>query len=179
MSTSLEGMTPEQIYGLAQLANTLANDPSTRENFLGLVKKGNPNLAIPEIDAKNEVLAQLQEERKAREALELKIQEREIRESIERKKAEVQSKFSFSQSDMDEIEKIMLDEQIPNYETAAKYLKASRSVAERSYNPATSASQVKLPDSDVWAKGFGNQTALNNIAREQAYQAMNEILGSK
>jgi len=176
MSGSIEGLTVDQVYGLAQLTHTLANDPRTRESFLSLVKQGNPNISIPEIDAKNQVLAQLEQERQARVALEARIQEKEIRENLERKKADVQSRFKFSTEDMASVEKIMLDEQIPSYETAAKYFQASRQVAAASFNPSSMEShQVSLPDASVWKNGFGNQAALNKIAQDEAYKALNEI----
>jgi len=175
MSQSLEGLTVDQVYGFANLTNTLVNSPETREQFLNLVKIANPGLVVPEIDAKNQVLAELNQERKARLALEARIQEREIREGIERKKTEVQSKFGFSSGDMAEVEKVMLDEQIPNYETAAKYLKASRQVAEKSYNHTSGSPQVTMPDASVWKRGFGDGSALKQIALDEAYKAFSEI----
>jgi hypothetical protein len=175
---SLEELTAEQVFGLAQLAKTLADSPQTREEFLKLTKKANPGLVIPEIDAKDAVLKEVQQEREARLALEKKLQERDIKENIERKKVDVKSKFNFSDSDMDEVEKIMLDEQIPSYETAAKYLSASRRVADSSFSQRSAVSrQMTMPDKEIWSKGLGNSAELRNIAFNEASKALDELKG--
>jgi hypothetical protein len=50
-------MTPEAIADLAALAKGLSENPQTRGQFLGMMKRADPNLSIPEIDIPNRLSA--------------------------------------------------------------------------------------------------------------------------
>src|SRR6266568_7014866 len=52
---SLEGKTAEEIAQLAELAQSLAENPKTRMGFLNLTKAANPSVHIPEIDIPNQM----------------------------------------------------------------------------------------------------------------------------
>jgi hypothetical protein len=175
---SLENYSMEQLEGITTLMQTLANSPETRKDFLNLVKKSNPHLAIPEVDAPKAVLAELDKERVARQALEKRIQETELRSSIEKQRLGVQARYNFSEEDMGELEKMMLDDGLPSYDKAAKYLSQSRKLSEFTAAPTAVDGQFSMPDTNIWAKGFGNNGALGNIARTEAYKAFNEITGA-
>ncbi len=173
---SLEKYSIDQIAGLVGLVETAMSNPDTRKDFLSLVKKSNPSLAIPEIDARSAVESELAKEREARQALEAKFAEKEAKENVERQRKAVQEKYNFNDDDMTQVEKIMLDEKIPSYDFAARYLKSSRQVADTTYNH-TAYKTNQLPSDEVWKDGFGNQGKLNQIARSEAQKALSEILG--
>lgn len=178
MATSLESMTTEQLQESTRLLHTLLNSPDTREDTLRLIKKKN-NVPIPELDAKDAVLAEVTKEREARLKLEAQLQERDILARIEKEREKVKQTYQLTDSDVAEVEKLMVDKDapIPNYSAAAKVYKASKQVAE----PTThllKPNVYDMPEKSIWAPGIGNKQALNKIALEEAYKAANEFRAS-
>jgi len=174
-ANSLENMTTEQLQESTRLLHTLLNSSDTREQTLRLIKKKN-GVPIPEIDAKDAVLAEVATERAERLKLEARLQEREILDRIKEERVRVKEQNNLSDADVLEVEKLMIDKDapIPNYAAAAKVYKASKQIAQ----PTTH--QLKpntwdMPEKDVWAAGIGNKMALNKIALEEAYKASNEF----
>lgn len=174
-ANSLENMTTEQLQESTRLLHTLLNSSDTREQTLRLIKKKTGN-AIAEIDAKDAVLAEVATERSERLKLEARLQERDIMDRIEKERARVKQSHNFTDADVLEVEKLMVDKDapIPSYAAAAKVFQASKQIAQ----PTTH--QLKpntwdMPEKDVWAAGIGNKQALNKIALEEAYKASNEF----
>lgn len=165
----------EQLQGIVNLGESLINNPETREDFLRLVQKSNPRLQIPELQQRDSVMTELQKERDARMSLEKQIREDKLRADLEKTRQSVQAKHKLTDDQMASVEKLMLDKQIPSYETAAEFLVAQTKAAEPSFNRTTERPGITMPDSTIWAKGVGNQAALNNIARNEAYKAWDEI----
>jgi len=168
-------MTTEQLMESTKLFHSLLNSPDTREQTLRLIKKKS-GTSIPEIDAKDSVLAEVQVERAERQKLEARIQEREIMDRIEKERLRVKNDYKLSDSDVIEVEKLMTDKDapIPNYAAAAKVYNASKQIAA----PTSSALQPKtwdMPEKDIWAAGIGNKQQLDKIAINEAYKAMNEF----
>jgi hypothetical protein len=175
MPDSLEHMTTEQLQESTRLLRTLLNSSDTREDTLRLIKKKN-NVPIPELDAKDAVMVELKKEQDARIALEQKLQERDITARIERERERVKSANNFTDADVAEVEKLMIDKDapIPSYAAAAKVYKASKQMAE----PTThllKPNTFDMPEKDIWAPGIGNRMALNKIALQEAYKAANEF----
>lgn len=175
MPGSLEHLTTEQLQESTRLLHTLLNSPDTREATLRLIKKKN-GVPIPEIDAKDSVMAEVAAERAERLKLEARLQERDIMDRIEKERARVKKDHSLTDADVLEVEKLMIDKDapIPSYAAAAKVFQASKQIAQ----PTTH--QLKpntwdMPEKDVWAAGIGNKQALNKIAMNEAYKAMNEF----
>jgi len=172
---SLENMTTEQLQESTRLFQTLLNSPDTRETMLRAIKSKTGQV-MPEIDAKDAVLGEVKKEREARQALEARIQEREILDRIKEERVKVKSAHNLTDAEVLEVEKLMVDKDapIPSYAAAAKVYKASQQVAA----PTTHALQSKtwdMPEKDVWAGGIGNRQALNKIAEQEAYKALNEF----
>ena len=172
---SLENMTTEQLQESTRLFHSLLNSPDTREATLRLIKKKTGGV-MPEIDAADTVRGEIAEERKARVALEQRLQERDIMDRIEKERARVKRDHQLTDADVAEVEKLMVDKDapIPSYAAAAKVYKASKNVAE----PTSALLKPKtwdMPEKDVWAAGIGNKMALNKIALEEAYKASNEF----
>lgn len=175
MAGSLENMTTEQLQESTRLLHTLLNSSDTREATLRLIKKKN-GVPIPEIDAKDSVLAEVATERGERLKLEARLQERDIMDRIEKERAKVKAAHNLTDADVLEVEKLMIDKEapIPSYAAAAKVYKASQQVAQPTpyqLKPNT----WDMPEKSVWAPGIGNKQALNKIALEEAYKAMNEF----
>ena len=59
----------KQMEPAAELVGLMARNPELREQWQALVKKANPNLSIPEFDAKTALRGEIKTEREAREAL--------------------------------------------------------------------------------------------------------------
>ncbi len=172
---SLENMTTEQLQESTRLFQTLLDSPDTRELTLRMIQKktGKP---IAELHVRDTAMAEIAKEREEREKLAARIQERDIRDRIKDERERVKREHQLTDQDMSAVEKLMTDEKapIPHYDAAAKVYKASQTVAQ----PTTSLLTPKtwdMPEKDVWAAGIGNRQALNKIATEEAYKALNEF----
>ena len=175
MAASLENFTQAQLEESTRLMQTLLNSPDTREQTLRLIKK-KTNTSIPEIDAADSVRGDIAKERDERLKLEARLQEREILDRIRDERTRVKKEHDLTDADVAEVEKLMIDKEAPisNYAAAAKVFKASKQIAQPTSH------QLKpnvwdMPEKDVWAAGIGNKQALNKIALEEAYKAMNEF----
>jgi len=180
---SLEDLTTDQLLERArQLERTsdmlqgLLKDPELRQTTLRGLKKLNPSLPIPEIDAADTVRAELEAERQKRAELEDRVRRNEITQSIKEDEARIRQRFGLTDADVVEIKKLMTDEHqpIPYWDRAAEFYVAQRKVAEptpTSIAPPT----YEMPDKDIWGKGIGNNAQLNKIAMEEATRALNEI----
>jgi hypothetical protein len=194
---SLEDMTVDELLAHAKamqpFANTftsLTSNPETRETIQRAMKKINPKLSIPEIDAKDSVRDEIKAERDARLKLEERIQTDEIKRSIEARKAKATRDYGLTEADLIEVEKLMLDPEnpIPTYDAAARVFKASKVSATPTPStlipPVYTLSEGK---DDPFAKGmFGNapggggaKARLDHAGMNAAFEAMNEIMGGK
>ena len=187
MPASLEDLTTDQLLATARqlqgshnLLQTLLNDPTSREMVQRQLKKANPALVIPEIDAKDSVLAELKVEREARIALERGILEDKVRGRMERERASVKAKYHLTDEDMTGVEALMTAEtdSIPTYDAAARVFKASKVTATPTPS-IINAPTYDMPEKDVWGKGIGNKAALDKIAINEAYAAFNDIRSGK
>lgn len=184
---SLEDMSHEQLaeharqlQGSANLLQQLLGDPSTREVIQRKLKKDNPALAIPEIDAQDKVMAALEEEKKERQNLQKQMLERDVRERLEKARAAAKATYQLSEADMAEVEKLMTDAEnpIPTYDAAARVFKASKATG----TPTTADIRppvFDMPEKDVWGKGIGNKAMLDKIAINEAYSALNDLRAGK
>jgi len=180
---SLEDLTVDQLLATAKetqaahrLLQSLMSDPASREMVQRHVKKIEPSRPIPEIDTRDAIEAKIEEERKARQALEAQIRERDIRERLEKERSRVSSHYRLSENDMLEVEKLMTDKDnpIPSYDAAARVFKASASTG----TPTTAhlaPPTFDMPESDVWGKGIGNKANLDKIAMNEAFKALNDL----
>lgn len=187
MSQSLEDLSVDQLLQVAgralrseNILNDLVGDPETREQTLRLMKKKNPALSIPEIDAKDKVLEGVAASDKRIADLENQVRERDIRDRILAEKSRVQNQYKLSDADMLEVEKLMVDEHepIPSYGAAARVYVASRTQAMPTSSSLT-APIFEMPDEKVWSGGIGNRAQLDKIAIGLAYDALNEVKSGK
>ncbi len=167
----------EQLNGIVSLTEELTKNPETREQFLRLTKKVIPGTPIPEIDAKDQIVKALNDEREARKKLEEKIQEREILDKIEKERSFIKNKYSLSDEDVSAVENLMVEKNIPNFQTGAEFFTMSRKTAESTASPVFERKKMDLPGGDIWGKGIFNNGALRDIALDEAHKAFKEIRG--
>jgi len=166
---SLEDLSPDAQAELAALARTLAENPTTRKQFLQLTKQVRPDVPIPEIEIEertNSVLAQAEDRVKS---LEDKLRQKEAREELQKRRdAIVRKGLVDSEDDVKEVEKIMVEKGIANHETAAEYHSWMKQMS------APTPSQFPQP---VMAK-FNTKDFMKNpvgAARDAAHAALNEF----
>ena len=166
---SLENLSLEARDELAALAQTLAENPDTRKDFLRMTKKVKPDLPIPELDIEDYTHRAVSKSEDRVQALEAKIREKEAMEELQKRRQSLMRKGLISnESEVDDVEKIMLERGITNHETAAEYhawMKQAAVPTSTGYNP----SAVKQFDLNKYWK---NPAA---AARNEAMNALNDL----
>lgn len=166
---SLENMSQESRDELAALAQTLAENPATRKEFLRMTKKVKPDLPIPELEIEDNTARAISKSEERVQQLEAKLREKEALEALkERRQALMKKGLVTSEDDIEGVEKLMLEKGITNHETAAEYhqwMKKAAVPTASSYNP----SPVKAFDLNKYWKNP------NSAARNEAMNALNEL----
>lgn len=136
---SLENLSIDARDELAALAQQLAENPSTRKEFLRMTKKVKPDLPIPELEIEESTNKALSLAEQRVQSLENKLREKEALDDLQRRRNAIKAKGLVStEDDIKEVEKIMLDRGITNHETAAEYhqwMKQSATPTPSGYNP--------------------------------------------
>jgi hypothetical protein len=172
---SLEGKTAEEIAALAELSANLMNDPKTRSGMLRLTKLANPSANIPEIDIPESIASAFKPQLDRLAQLEKQVQEREAEERVRSARRKALEVSGVSRDDIPDIEKLMIEKQIPDHKTAAEFLAMQRKSAEPT--PAATANRTfgmpKTPD----LKEFnGNMQAW---ARKNAFDVIDQLRGRR
>ncbi len=166
---SLENFSLEARDELAALAQTLAENPETRKDFLRMTKKVKPDLPIPELDIEDYTHRAVSRSEDRVQALEAKLREKEAVEELQKRRQSLMKKGLISnESEVGDVEKIMLERGITNHETAAEYhqwMKQAAVPTSTGYNP----SAVKQFDLNKYWK---NPVA---AARNEAMNALNDL----
>jgi len=169
---SLEDMAPEARDELALLARRLAENPATRKEFLRLTKKATPDLPIPELEIEDTVYAATNQAHARVEQLERKLREKEAIEELNRRRQSLVKKGKVSdESEIEQVEKIMLERGITNHETAADFHKWMNEQAK--------------PTPSTFSRNVLDDTARNTLssfwknpqhaARDEASKALMEL----
>lgn len=166
---SLENISPEARDELAALAQTLAENPTTRKEFLRMTKKVKPDIPIPELDIEESTTRAVSKAEERVQALEARLREKEAIEELKNRRDSLMKKGLIkSEEDIEGIEKLMLEKGIMNHETAAEYhqwMKKAAVPTASTYNP----SPVKGFDlNKYWKNPVG-------AARSEALNALNEL----
>ena len=166
---SLENLSLEARDELAALAQTLAENPDTRKEFLRMTKRVKPDLPIPELDIEDYTNKAVNKSELRVQALESKLRERDAIEELQKRRNSLMKKGLISnESEIDDVEKIMLERGINNHETAAEYhawMKQAAVPTSSGYNP----SAVKQFNLGAYWK---NPSA---AARNEAMNALNDL----
>ena len=136
---SLENLSLEARDELAALAQTLAENPDTRKDFLRMTRKVKPDLPIPELDIEDYTHKAVSRSEDRVQALEAKLREKEAIEELNNRRQSLMKKGLISnESEVGDVEKIMLERGITNHETAAEYhqwMKKAAVPTSSGYNP--------------------------------------------
>ena len=166
---SLEDISLEQRDELALLAKQLAENPSTRKDFLRMTKKVKPDLPIPELEMQDYTEKKMSDMENRLLVSENKLREKDAREELNRRRQSLITKgLARDDADVEEIEKIMLSKNISNHETAAEYFDWMKQAAEPTpsgYNPSAIS---KFDLSKYWKNPQMG-------ARDEAAQALKDI----
>ena len=166
---SLEDITDEQRDQLAMLMRELADHPETRKDILRLTKKVKPDLVIPELELEERTSSAVSEAKAKVESLEAKLREKEALEDLEKRRRELMKKgLVKDESEIEEVEKVMLDKGITSHEAAAEYwqwMKQAAAPTPSGYNPSP------LGKFDL-GKFYKNPVT---AARDEAVKALNEL----
>lgn len=166
---SLENISLEARDELAALSQMLAENPETRKDFLRMTKKVKPDLPIPELEMEDYTRKAVSQSEERVQQLEAKLRERDAVEELQKRRNALMKKGLIqSESEIEEVEKIMLDKKIHDHETAAQYhawMKQAAIPTSSGYNP----SPVKQFDLNrYWKNPVG-------AARNEAMNALNDL----
>jgi chromosome segregation ATPase len=136
---SLENLSVDARDELAALAQQLAENPSTRKEFLRMTKRVKPDLPIPELEIEDHTNTAIAASEARVQSLENKLRERDAVEELQKRRNSLKQKgLANSDDDIKGIEKIMLERGITNHETAAEYhewMKQAATPTPSGYNP--------------------------------------------
>jgi hypothetical protein len=166
---SLENVSLEARDELAALAQQLAENPATRKQFLRMTKQVKPDLPIPELDMEDYTHNAVNKSEMRVQALEAKLRERDAVEELQKRRQSLMKKgLIANESEVGDVEKIMLERGITNHETAAEFHQWMKQAAEPTpsgYNP----SAVKQFDlGKYWKNPAG-------AARDEAANALRDL----
>jgi hypothetical protein len=166
---SLEDLSFEARDELALLARQMAEDPATRKDFLRLTKKIKPDMPIPELEIESYTEKAVSASTRRVEELEAKLRERDALDDLDKRRQSLIKKGLIdNESQIEEIEKVMLEKGITNHEAAAEYwqwMNQSAAPTPTGYNPS------------AIAKFDLNRFMKNPVAsaRDEASKALQEL----
>ncbi len=170
---SLENYSPEELANMGKLYATLVNDPATRDMTLRATKKVSPKTVIPEVDVYDRVGQAVAPHLKKIADMEQRELQRDVKEKIEGKRRELR-KDGFSDDEIDAVEKLMTDKQIPDHKTAAEFYRLqSKQVTP---TPANWSNPNKLPLDKEKSKAAGG---FKKFFIQDAHQALDDIHSGK
>lgn len=138
---SLEGKSPDEIQALAELAQSLHDNPKTHHGFMVLNKIANPQLPVPEVDIPAGVQGVLKPLLERMDKQDIQHQERETRERIKENRTAAIKKTGITEEEMTEVEKLMVERGIPDHTTAAEFY----TLQKRSAEPTAEATAPRRP----------------------------------
>jgi hypothetical protein len=165
----LENISLEARDELAALAQQLAENPSTRKEFLRMTKKVKPDLPIPELEIEESTHAAVSKAEQRVQQLEAKLREKDaLAELDKRRQGLIKKGLIASEDEVKDVEKIMLERGITNHETAAEFhqwMKQAAVPTSSGYNP-----QVinKFDLNRYWKNPVG-------AARDEAMKALGDL----
>ncbi|MEI8231694.1 MAG: hypothetical protein WCG32_03915 [Actinomycetes bacterium] len=166
---SLEDLSMEARDELALLARQLAENPATRKDFLRLTRKQNPGMVMPELEIEDSTNSALEKAEKRVQAMEAREQQRNALDELKARRMNLIKKGLVNdESEIDEVEKVMLDKGITKHEAAAEYwqwMKQSATPTPMGYN---SSAMNKFDLSKYWKNPVMG-------ARDEAAKALNEL----
>lgn len=170
---SLENFTADELANMGKLYATLVNDPSTREITLRATKKVAPGTAIPEIDVTDRLASAVRPHLEKISAMEKRELERDVKERI-REKRDALRADGYTQDEIESVEKLMVEKQIPDYKTAGEFFRLQSKSATPT--PASYVAQNRLPvDKEKFKEAGGSK----KYFIQDAHQAVDDLRSGK
>lgn len=113
-----------RLIGKAQVADfveSIYNDPQLSREAKALIKKKYPQVQIPDFDIEERINQRFDADRHEREAAEQAKKDAADQEHFKQTRARVQKDYGFTDDGMRDLEKMMLERNIGDYEVAAEY----------------------------------------------------------
>lgn len=167
---SLENVDPVDLE-LAALSKRLATNPKTRTEYLRLLKKENPDQVIPELEVEDRIAAFAKPHIERVEKMSLELLKRDTQDKIEAKRRKLRDE-GYTQQDIDAIEKLMVEKQIPAHDTAAEHFKMSKQLATPTPSALSRTGVNTLPIDKKLVKEAGG---IRNWSRIEAHKAVDDI----
>ena len=136
-----------------------------------LAKTASPDTPIPEIDLKDQVRAMAQPLVDKVATLERQMLTRSVEDNIMGKRNSLYEK-GFKKDEVDQIEKLMVERQIPSHDTAAEFFKMQKQTATPTPSTMT---PITLPTNVMESMKNGGQSGMNQWARGEAYTVINDL----
>jgi hypothetical protein len=159
---SLEDLTSEQQAQAIRLFEFVQGNPDVAKDIRRAAKAKNPSMNAPDLDLEDRLEAQRKEFDEK-----LAADRKERLDALQaQRRTEAHQRIKDCGLSPDEVEKVMVDENIGNYDTAIKYVRAQKALA-----PATpeSITPMTMPDTkELWADKI-------KFARSEAFAAVNEL----
>jgi len=148
---------------VADFMESIYNDPALNKETKQLIKKKFPNLQIPDYDIEQKVEARFAEEKKARDGRAEEKRKKDQNDEWQKKRKEAQDKYGYSDDELKNLEKFMLENEIEKYDVAHAY--------KRSIEPAAS---EPANESRFW--NHDKQEGFAEIAKDPEKWGEKEIL---
>lgn len=106
---------------VADFVESIYNDPTLSKEAKRLIKKKYPNLPIPDLDIEDRVEARLADDRKKRDDEESAKKRKTEEDGWKEQRSRTQKEYGFTDEGMTDLEKMMVERNIGDYEVAATY----------------------------------------------------------
>lgn len=107
---------------VADFVESIYNDPSLAKEAKRLIKKKYPQIQIPDLDIEDSVDTRIKDLKKERDDEERAKKQKETEENLKKERTRVQKEYSFTDEAMKDLDKLMLDRGVDDYDVAATYL---------------------------------------------------------
>jgi hypothetical protein len=107
---------------VADFVESIYNDPALNREAKALIKKKYPQMQIPDYDIEQRVEERLAADRREREERETKEREDRDRKNFDDTRAGTQKRYGLTDKAMEDLEKMMVDRNIGDYEVAAEWM---------------------------------------------------------
>ena len=169
---SLEGMSDDDVRALASLAKSLGDSPKTRLGLMQLTKALDPSVSIPELDTLGTVANVKRQMDERFSNLEQKNQYKELEERLYAGRRKAVSAGHVKDSEIDDLEKFMLENGMADHEKAAQHFSNARKLAE----PAPQAqAKYEMPRDHLSLFKQKGMTGLNEMIRNNAVQDLRDL----
>ncbi len=111
---------------IADFIEPIYHDPALSKEAKALIKRKYPNLEIPEHDLEEKFEKRLAEERHAREEAEAERRNQQDQDRFNSVRRKTQDEYGFTDDAMTELEKLMVEKNVGDYEVAASYLASKK-----------------------------------------------------